>query len=176
MIKRLQEYMMTLKKRNGAILLTFLLFIFWMIIASTISWIELVFGFFASLMIVLYSLDMVFTVDDSTAIRPKTLKALFVLILTLLWEIFIANFHVAKIVLSRKMPIDPGFATIRNPLKKDLNKALYGNAITMTPGTLTVDMKDDEIIVHGLEMHLIHNIEGSRLEKVFLNMEDSKND
>ncbi|MBU1020817.1 MAG: hypothetical protein KJ847_06330, partial [Firmicutes bacterium] len=70
---------MTLKKRNGAILLTFLLFIFWMIIASTISWIELVFGFFASLMIVLYSLDMVFTVDDSTAIRPKTLKALFVL-------------------------------------------------------------------------------------------------
>jgi multicomponent Na+:H+ antiporter subunit E len=143
-----------------------------MIIASTISWVELVFGFFTSILIVLYSYDMVFTEDDSTAIKPKSLKALFILLLTLLWEIFVANFHVAKIVLSKKMPIDPGFATIRQPLKKDLNKALYGNAITMTPGTLTVDMKDHEIIVHGLEMHLIKKLEGSKLEKVFLNMED----
>jgi len=166
--------MMNKNKRNGSILLIILLLVFWMIIASSISWIELVFGFFASLMIVLYSYDMVFTVDDATPLKPRTLKALFVLVITLLLEIFIANFHVAKIVLSRKMPIDPGFASIRNPLKKDLNKALYGNAITMTPGTLTVDMKDDEIIVHGLEMHLIHNIEGSRLEKVFMNLEDQK--
>lgn len=164
---------MTSKKRNGSILLVILLLIFWMVIASTISWIELVFGFFSSIMIVLYSYDLVFTEDDSVKIRPRTLKALFVLIFTLLWEIFVANFHVAKIVLSRKMSIDPGFATIKNPLEKDLNKALYGNAITMTPGTLTVDMKDDEIIVHGLEMHLIHNIEGSRLEKVFIDLEES---
>jgi multicomponent Na+:H+ antiporter subunit E len=163
-------------KRNGMILLIILLLTFWMIIASSISWIDLAFGFFASLLIVLYSYDMVFTVDDSTPLKPKTLKALFVLIVTLLWEIIIANFHVAKIVLSKKMPIDPGFASIRNPLKKDLNQALYGNAITMTPGTLTVDMKKDEIIVHGLEMHLIQNIEGSRLEKVFMNLEDNKHD
>lgn len=164
---------MNKNKRNGSIFLIILLLVFWMIIASSIHWIELVFGFFASVMIVLYSRDMVFTVEDSTAIRPKSLKALFILIITLLWEIFIANFHVAKIVLSKKMPINPGFATIKNPLRKDLNKALYGNAITLTPGTLTVDMKNDEIIVHGLEMHLIHNIEGSRLEKVFIDLEES---
>lgn len=160
-------------KRNGSILLIVLLTVFWMIIASSIHWVELVFGLFTSIMIVLYSYDMVFTVEDSSAIKPKSLKALFILIITLLWEIFIANFHVAKIVLSKKMPINPGFATIKNPLKKDLNKALYGNAITLTPGTLTVDMKHDEIIVHGLEMHLIHNIEGSRLEKVFIDLEGS---
>ena len=164
---------MNKNKRNGSIVLIILLLVFWMIIASSIHWIELIFGLFSSVMIVLYSDDMIFTVDDSTAIRSKSLKAFFILVITLLKEIFVANFHVAKIVLSKKMPINPGFGTIKNPLKKNLNKALYGNAITMTPGTLTVDMKHDEIIVHGLEMHLIHNIEGSCLEKVFINLEES---
>jgi multisubunit Na+/H+ antiporter MnhE subunit len=69
-----------MKKRNGAIVLFVLLLIFWMIIASTITLIELTVGFFASLLIVLYSYNLVFTVDDSNAVKPRMLKALFILV------------------------------------------------------------------------------------------------
>ena len=164
---------MKTKKRNGAIVLFILLLTFWMIIASSISLIELTVGFFASLLIVLYSYNLIFTVDDSNAVKPSMLKALFILVVTLLREIVVANLHVAKIVLSRKMPIDPGFVKIKQPLKKDLNQALYGNAITLTPGTLTIDMSDDEIIIHGLRIEYAKGIEGSHLEKVFIDLEEA---
>jgi len=164
---------MKTKKRNGAIVLFVLLLAFWMIIASSINLIEFIVGFFASLLIVFYSYDLVFTIEDSNAVKPSMLKALFILVFTLLKEIVVANIHVAKIVLSKKMPIDPGFVTIKQPLKKDLNKALFGNAITLTPGTLTIDMSDDEIIVHGLRVDYAKGIEGSHLEKVFINLEEA---
>jgi len=164
---------MKVKKRNGALVLGVLLFMFWMIIASTIDPIELIVGLFASILIVLYSYQMVFTEDESNKIKPGMLKALFILAITLIKEIIVANFHVAKIVLSKKMPINPGFVKIKQPLKKDLNQALFGNAITLTPGTLTVDMGDDEIIVHGLKVEYAKNIENSHLEKVFVHLEEA---
>lgn len=164
---------MKTKKRNGAILLLILLTIFWMIIASKINTVELIIGFLSSTIIVLYSYDMIFTSDEATKFTPKSIIALLVLIYTLIREIVFANFEVAKIVLSRKMPINPGFKTIRQPLKKDLNQALFGNAITLTPGTLTVDMNDEEIIVHGLRLENIDKIEGSALQRAFISLEEA---
>jgi multicomponent Na+:H+ antiporter subunit E len=167
---------MNTRKRYGASILLILLTVFWMVIASSISLTELIVGVFASLLIVLYSMDLVFSQSEMTSLTPRTLKALFILFIRLIIEIIISNFHVAKIVLSKKLPIDPGFETIRQPLKKDLNKTLYGNAITLTPGTLTVDMEDDFIIVHGLEKHSVKSLEGSKLEKAFMNLEGIKHD
>jgi multicomponent Na+:H+ antiporter subunit E len=167
---------MNTRKRHGASILLILLTVFWMVIASSISLTELIVGVFASLLIVLYSMDLVFSETEMTSLTPRTLKALFILFIRLIIEIIISNFHVAKIVLSKKLPIDPGFETIRQPLKKDLNKTLYGNAITLTPGTLTVDMEDDFIIVHGLEKHSVKSLEGSKLEKAFMNLEGIKHD
>jgi len=173
-LKIVRSFKMKIKKRNGAILLLFLLTVFWMIIASSINLVELIIGFLASTIIVLYSYDMIFTSDDATKLTPKTIIAISVLFYTLIKEIVIANFEVARIVLSRDMPINPGFKIIRQPLKKDLNQALFGNAITLTPGTLTIDMNDEEIIVHGLRIENIDKIEGSALQKAFIRLEETK--
>jgi multicomponent Na+:H+ antiporter subunit E len=100
----------------------------------------------------------------------------FVLIFVLIANIIKSNIEVAKIVLSKKMPIDPGFVTIDQKLKKELNQALYANAITLTPGTLTVDMDKDKIVVHGLLKQHVRDLEGSRLEKAFLDLEVKNND
>jgi multicomponent Na+:H+ antiporter subunit E len=162
---------MSKKNLQSKLLLLVMLVIFWMIIASSISLIELIFGIFSSILIVIYSHDLILTVDQRPKVSFKSLKALFLMFLTLIKEIIIANFLVAKLVLSKNMKIDPGFQKIRQPLKKDLNKALYGNAITLTPGTLTVEMTSDYIIVHGLIKDHIQNVEGSKLEKVFMNLE-----
>jgi multicomponent Na+:H+ antiporter subunit E len=162
---------MSKKNLQSKLLLLVMLVIFWMIIASSISLIELIFGIFSSILIVIYSHDLILTTDQRPKVSFKSFIALFLMFLTLIKEIIIANFLVAKLVLSKNMKIDPGFQKIRQPLKKDLNKALYGNAITLTPGTLTVEMTSDYIIVHGLIKDHIQNVEGSKLEKVFMNLE-----
>jgi len=65
-------------------------------------------------------------------------------------NIVIANISVAIIVLSRKMPISPGFILLKTKLTRDLSRVLYANSITLTPGTVTIDLNGNRLLVHAL--------------------------
>lgn len=164
------------EKRNGLIVLFVLLFAFWMILASVFNVSEVILGLLTAFMIVLYSMDLVFTKHEASKITFKTMKWFLILLIRLIKEMVIANIHVAKIVLSPSLPVDPGFVTIKQPLKKPLNQALFGNAITLTPGTLTVDMTSEEIVVHGLKKVYVHDIEESGFKKAFEKLEGVSHD
>lgn len=161
-------------KRNGTITLFISLFIFWVILSSRLQTVQMIVGLIATGLIVLYSMDLIFSKDETSGITFKTFFRLILLGLTLIKEVVKANVGVVKIVLSPKMKLHQGFKTIRQPLKKELNQALYGNAITLTPGTLTIGMTKDEIIVHGLLIENIDAIEGSPLQRAFIKLEDAE--
>lgn len=59
-----------------------------------------------------------------------------------------ANFDLARRVLSPSLPIRPEFIEIKTGLQSPLGKMLLANTITLTPGTLTVDITDDTLLVH----------------------------
>lgn len=160
-----------MSKKHGAALLFISLLVFWLILAARFDWTTIIVGFFVSLLIVFYNVDLIFNNQEATTLTYRTMKALIVLVFVLVWNIIKANFQVAKIVLSPKMPIHPGFRTIRQPLKQEVNQALFGNAITLTPGTLTIDMDQDEIVIHGLRVEHIQKLQGSRMEKAFIRLE-----
>ncbi len=63
-----------------------------------------------------------------------------------------ANISLAKIVLDPKLPIRPGFVKIRTGLGKDVSKLILANSITLTPGTLTVDVDEDELLIHWVDV------------------------
>lgn len=65
-------------------------------------------------------------------------------------DIVRANINVAKIVLSPRMPISPGMVKYRTKVKSDVGKVMLATSITLTPGTLTVDVEGDEFLVHVL--------------------------
>ncbi len=67
------------------------------------------------------------------------------------WQILISNLRVARLVLTPSLPIRPRL--LRRPPGSDDNRALtlLGCAITLTPGTLTVDINDRYMIVHALD-------------------------
>ncbi|WP_415235920.1 Na+/H+ antiporter subunit E [Sneathiella sp.] len=68
-----------------------------------------------------------------------------------LWlEIVKANIDVAKCVLFPKKYLDPSFFSSKLTQKSDLAKVIYANSITLTPGTVTVDLHDDTVMVHAL--------------------------
>jgi len=89
----------------------------------------------------------------------------------LLVEIVKANIAVAKIVLKKDMPIEPMFIKVPASPKKNFHKMLYGNLITLTPGTLTVDEVDGEFIIHAIDKSAAEGLEGNALEKHVLDLE-----
>jgi multicomponent Na+:H+ antiporter subunit E len=46
------------------------------------------------------------------------------------------------------MPINPMLINIKNNLKTDLGMVILANSITLTPGTVTIDVNENEFLVH----------------------------
>jgi multicomponent Na+:H+ antiporter subunit E len=68
----------------------------------------------------------------------------------LLWEIAKANVTMAYVILHPSLPIDPKLVEVQSALWGDIPITTLANSITLTPGTLTVDLIDDELVVHAL--------------------------
>lgn len=71
-----------------------------------------------------------------------------------LWEMAKANLHVAYIVIHPALPIKPGIVKIKTKLTKDSAITVLTNSITLTPGTLTVDLNPEtkELYIHWIEV------------------------
>lgn len=77
---------------------------------------------------------------------------------------FKANFHVAYLVLHPEMPILPGIVEVKTKLKSDTARTALANSITLTPGTLTVDIKDDgTMFIHWLVVEAEKEEEATKL-------------
>ncbi len=64
-------------------------------------------------------------------------------ILLFMWLCLKANLDVAYRVLHPKLPINPGIVKVRTKLKRPISRVALANSITLTPGTLSVDITDD---------------------------------
>ncbi len=65
-------------------------------------------------------------------------------------EIVKSSWDVAKIVLSPNLPIQPSLVRIRSKGKMDISQTILGNSITLSPGTVTLDVHEGELLVHCL--------------------------
>ena len=65
-------------------------------------------------------------------------------------EIWSSSIEVARVVLHPKLPISPRTITIESPSRHNFDQVMLGNSITLTPGTLTLDVYDGQLKVHTL--------------------------
>ena len=65
-----------------------------------------------------------------------------------LWEVIKANIDVAYRVLHPKLPINPGIVKVKTSLKSDTALTFLANSITLTPGTLTVDIDRENSVLY----------------------------
>jgi multicomponent Na+:H+ antiporter subunit E len=68
----------------------------------------------------------------------------------LLYEVAKANVAVSYVVLHPSLPIDPALVTVEDVPEERIEQAALANAITLTPGTLTVDVDEGGFVVHTL--------------------------
>ncbi len=135
---------------TGGLLIFVLLMGFWLLLSASYHWQHLLTGALFSLVLTVAWAEI--TIGEHPRATSFTIKQVFLFIyymLCLTWEVFAANFKVAAIVLHPRLPISPGLVIMRNELKKDLSRVLYANSITLTPGTITVDLEGDLHIVHA---------------------------
>ena len=83
-------------------------------------------------------------------IQPHRYFWFLVYLIVFIWECIKANIDVAYRVLHPAMPIRPGIVKVKTTLKSDIAKMLLANSITMTPGTISVDIIDDYLYIHWI--------------------------
>ncbi|MBT5050110.1 MAG: Na+/H+ antiporter subunit E [Rhodospirillaceae bacterium] len=83
----------------------------------------------------------------------------------LLVEIVKANIDVARRVLSPSLPVTPTMIRIKASQKSDLGQVIYANSITLTPGTISVDVANGEILVHALSREGAEDLVGGEMDR-----------
>ena len=68
----------------------------------------------------------------------------------LAWQVVLSSLEVAWLVLHPKMPISPCVVRFETPLPHELARLTLANSITLTPGTVTLDVEGDTFVVHAL--------------------------
>lgn len=83
-------------------------------------------------------------------LQPQRYFWFLVYLVIFIWACIKANFDVAYRVLHPAMPIRPGIVKVKTTLKSGFAKTMLANSITMTPGTITVDIIDDDFYIHWI--------------------------
>ncbi len=92
-------------------------------------------------------------------------------IIVLLIEIVRANFAIIKLVLAPDIEVEPCIVKFKTGLKTEAARIALANSITLTPGTITVSLEDNELLVHALNRDIAHGLEGSKFERLLMRME-----
>ena len=127
-------------------------FITWMLLTGRFYWQNIIAGALVSLITTLI-FSRYFQIDVRKLTQPRRYLWLAIYILYFIWECIKANFDVAYRVLHPSMPVRPGIVKIKLTLKRELARTILANSITMTPGTISVDIIGDILYVHCIYLH-----------------------
>ena len=154
----------------SAVLSTALLcFLFWLLITGQVvslfkgqaSAQVLIAGAIVSIVTALFSARFFVHKKAFYLLNPvKLLSFLFYCLVIFVWELTKANIDMAKRALSPKLNINPGIVKIPVELKSEYAQAMLANSITLTPGTITMDMVEEK----GKLYYYIHWIDVAETE------------
>ncbi len=126
-----------------------ILFLVWLGYTTTFVFSEVVTGILLSFSVAIFSYKS-FTQSGLKILSPRRILYMIQYFFVFLIALIKANFDVAKIVINPKLPINPGIVEFKSKLTSPFAKMILANSITLTPGTLTVDIIDDKFFIHWL--------------------------
>lgn len=92
------------------------------------------------------------------------LARMVVVLPVLVWEIVKANFAIAYIILHPRLPIDPSMEVVDTDTRDGLERMVLANSITLTPGTVTVDVRGRAFTIHSLTARARSDLSKGRLQ------------
>ena len=149
----------------------FALFAFWLILSASYDVAHVVAGaFFASVVIWLNP-------PPATTRKVSLLAALRYLV-WLTGRILKSAFHVTRLILDPALPISPRFIRHQTKLRSDGELAVLGNSITLSPGTITVEVAPGELVVHAIDeassTDLVDGVLETKVSRIFTSGESTR--
>jgi len=148
---------MTSQKGRRLALQFIVLFAFWLILSGKLEVKYLVFGVISAALVTFITQDLLESEHKrerkkaaSAGSLLKTSWRFLYYFVWLLYSIIEANLQVARLVLHPKLPIEPGLLRFKTRLRSKAGHIILANSITLTPGTITVDLTEGIYLVHAL--------------------------
>lgn len=138
---------------------------FYLILGGALTPFNLGTGAFVSLLTALFFAGITVEREPDVTTLFSRVGRLLVYFPYLLWEIAKANLGVAYIILHPSLPIDPEMQRYRGAVWGDYSVSTLANSITLTPGTLTVEVKRDSFYIHTLTESARDGLEDGPLER-----------
>jgi len=130
-----------------------LLFVFWLLLSGHFDSTHISFGIISVFLtlVINYSLrERLYLLEKHEETLRLNIFRLLLYIPWLIGQIVIASLQVAMVVLHPRCPLCPALIRFHTALKNTSAQVILGNSITLTPGTITLDIKEGEFLVHAL--------------------------
>ena len=88
---------------------------------------------------------------DREGVPTSVFPRIFGYMFWLVFEIGKANLQVTREVLRPQMKLAPKMIRVRADQRSDLTRTIFANSVTLTPGTVTVDVREDSLLIHALD-------------------------
>lgn len=139
--------------RKSQIILFVLAFLIWSFLSWPPDYQHLIVGIFACGFVSFMTGDM-FTKKPYRFKQPGRYLWFFYYVPVFIWECIKANIDVAYRVLHPDLPINPGIVKVKTTLKSESALTFLANSITLTPGTMSVDIDEENgfLYVHWIDV------------------------
>lgn len=134
---------------KGRFLSNILLTLVWVALTGSIAFLNFLFGFVIS-----FAILWVITVDRGEAKYFKILPKIVAFLFFFLYELIKANIQVAYEVITPRLDMTPGIVRVPLDAETDIEITLLANLITLTPGTLSLDVSDDKKVLYVHSMYI----------------------
>ncbi len=141
------------------ILKTLGLFLIWLLLSASFDLFHIGLGLLAAFGVAWFNTDRS---TSRSAIRKLRIVWYF---LWLVGRILPSGFHLSFLILHPALPIDPKLIRCRTKLHEEAGIVLLGNSITLTPGTITVEVNAQDLVVHAMDDKSAHDVTSQRIEQ-----------
>jgi multicomponent Na+:H+ antiporter subunit E len=145
------------------LIVSFFLAIFWLLLSGHFTALLMSFGLVSVALVIWFLWRM-----DVADREPATLHPSFRIVgylFWLFWSVVKSNIDVARRIWHPDLPIQPTWTRLDTKVSTPLEKTLYANSITLTPGTLTTDVRDDHFWIHALSREGIEELRAGEMER-----------
>ncbi len=132
------------------------LFVFWVLLSASFEWIHLGLG-------LIFSFAVAWVNSGHSLFIPK-FRLWFGVLLYLPYKIVQSSIHLSRLILHPALPIAPQLITVNSKLNHHAAMVLFGNSITLTPGTITAEVDHNKLIVHAMDKELSEDLVGEEKE------------
>ncbi len=143
-----------------------IMLIFWIIMSGMFDPFHFTLGVLCCLIVACLSSNLLFPDEGKSWLRE--LFGMIRYLPYLLWQIIIANLEITYIVLHPRMleKIDPHLFRFETILKRPISKVAMAQSITLTPGTITVNIFENQIAVYALTQKAAAGLPGEMEQRV----------